>query len=170
MLAPHSPKLYHAQYNFGGRMAFEIACIVCGKLFPRERPDQNSKKCCSVLCRWSKYVRVPADVNACWYWTGTIAKNGYGVLRVDGKLKNAHRLSLSLHGEDVTNKSVLHSCDNRACVNPLHLRIGTDADNVKDTMDRKRHATFRWTESEKQAWLNKIQKGLKRYRSQKRSV
>jgi hypothetical protein len=151
-------------------MSIEYLCKFCGTTFLRSRPDQNSQKHCSIKCRWSSYVRTPADVLACWTWTGSIANSGYGVLNVQGKIKTAHRLALELLGENISGKHVLHSCDNKSCVNPLHLRSGTDSDNVKDTMDRKRHAWFRWSSEEKKAWLSKALDGQKRYRSQKSCV
>ncbi len=142
-------------------------CITCGSMFERTRPDQNSQKRCSVLCRWSAYVSVPADVQACWEWIGAKAKSGYGVLRVDGKVVTAHRLSLMLHGVDIAGESVLHSCDNQACVNPLHLRTGSAAENNKDIMDRKRHVWFRWSDEEKQVWLQKVLQGQSTFRQQR---
>jgi hypothetical protein len=141
-------------------------CLACSKVFERDRPDNNSHKHCSLECRWRSYVEVPADVEACWSWLGTSAKSGYGVLRVNGKTVTAHRISLFLHGVDIEKKSVLHSCDNRNCVNPLHLRTGNAKDNNADVMNRKRHAWHRWSDEEKAAWIQKIQSGQKQYRLQ----
>lgn len=143
-------------------MPANYSCINCGKLFERSRPDQNSQKMCSVRCRWEHYTEVPADVEACWEWVGTVANNGYGVLRVSGKVETAHRLALKLDGLDVRNAHVLHSCDNRSCVNPIHLRLGTARDNVDDTMKRGRHAWNRWTDTEKQDWIQKVLAGQQR--------
>jgi len=141
-------------------------CAHCAKLFERTRPDGNSQKHCSPECRWSSYVLVPADVEACWIWLGARAKSGYGVIRVGGKTLTAHRMSLSIQGVDIAGVSVLHSCDNPQCVNPLHLRTGNTRDNNADIMDRKRHAWHRWSDEEKAAWIQKMQDGQKAYRSQ----
>ena len=139
-------------------------CVSCAKPFERTRPDGNSQKHCSAVCRWNSYVDIPADVQACWTWLGACAKSGYGVLNIDNKTVTAHRMSLNMQGVDIQNVSVLHSCDNRQCVNPLHLRVGNQRDNNSDIMERKRHAWHRWSDEEKALWVQKTQDGQKAYR------
>jgi hypothetical protein len=139
-------------------------CVNCAKPFERTRPDGNSQKHCSVVCRWNSYVNIPADIESCWTWLGACAKSGYGVLNIDNKTVTAHRMSLSMQGVDIQNVSVLHSCDNRKCVNPLHLRVGNQRDNNSDIMERKRHAWHRWSDEEKALWVQKTQDGQKAYR------
>jgi hypothetical protein len=74
--------------------------------------------------------------SGCWPWTGKIATNGYGYL--DNML--AHRASwLIHHGPIPEGLQVLHHCDNPRCVNPDHLWLGTQADNVADMMAKGRH-------------------------------
>lgn len=138
-------------------------CRHCGKPFERSRPDQNSENYCSALCRWSSKVNLPADVEECWNWVGTFAKSGYGVLRIDKKTRTAHRVSYEFNVGDIPKGMyILHSCDNRQCVNPLHLRCGTQAENNLDQIERKRHAWFRWTDEEKRQWVKKIVSGQRR--------
>jgi hypothetical protein len=139
-------------------------CVGCAKQFERTRPDGNSQKHCSVICRWNNYVEIPADIEACWTWLGACAKSGYGILKVSKKTVTAHRISLNIQGVDIQNVSVLHSCDNRKCVNPLHLRTGNARDNNSDVMERKRHAWHRWSDEEKALWVQKTQDGQKAYR------
>lgn len=75
----------------------------------------------------------------CWLWTGVVGNGGYGRMRWNGKLIETHRASYMLHdGEIPTGMYVLHSCDNRLCVNPSHLRLGTHADNMRDMVLRNR--------------------------------
>ena len=80
----------------------------------------------------------------CWNWTkGTNA--GYGWIHVGKKQMMAHRFSYEMHiGPIPEGMLVLHSCFNRRCVNPAHLRIGTNKDNMND-YDRTgdRHAAAR---------------------------
>jgi len=89
---------------------------------------------------WSKVDRrEPQD---CWPWTGAINQHGYGVMRPEGRRSGptvkAHRVSLALAGVDPDGWCVLHRCDNRRCVNPAHLMLGTKADNTHDMLAKQR--------------------------------
>jgi len=69
----------------------------------------------------------------CWNWTGALQSKGYGILRVDDKRISAHRFSWILSNGNIPNKLlVLHKCDNKRCINPNHLYIGTQIDNMRD--------------------------------------
>lgn len=76
----------------------------------------------------------------CWTWTGHKDPNGYGRLNVKNKPMLAHRLSYEVHvGPIPAGKVLCHRCDNPSCVNPAHLMVGEQADNVAD-MARKGRA------------------------------
>lgn len=77
----------------------------------------------------------------CWIWKGTVNKRwGYGYFRDGEKLQRAHRVSWFItHGELPRDTHVLHKCDNRLCVNPEHLYLGTQKDNMGD---RKRRGKY----------------------------
>lgn len=81
------------------------------------------------------------DLGGCLSWKGPFYHNGYGVFRVKNKKVRAHRASWVLaHGPIPEGKLVLHSCDNRKCVNPEHLRLGTHQENMRDMTARNRQA------------------------------
>ena len=80
-------------------------------------------------------------MSGCIEWAGSKDAYGYGVRRVNTKIVKAHRKALADHeGIDVPSSSVLclHSCDNPSCVNPDHLRWGTQGENVADAVSRGR--------------------------------
>jgi hypothetical protein len=78
----------------------------------------------------------------CHYWNGRADKLGYGRIQVNGKPMLAHRFSYALeHGECPATLKVRHRCDNPNCVNPAHLEIGTQADNIADMVARDRTAS-----------------------------
>lgn len=83
-------------------------------------------------------VRIGAR-HECWPWTAARHPRGYGHLWIRRRAVNAHRISWVLsHGEIPDGLSVLHHCDNPPCVNPNHLFLGTQQDNVKDMVEKGR--------------------------------
>ena len=84
---------------------------------------------------WKKVDK--SSVNNCWIWTGLKDNDGYGWFRLNG-MKRTHRLSVELDGRDPTGMYVLHTCDNPSCVNPEHLYVGTQKENVRDMIIRGR--------------------------------
>lgn len=140
-------------------------CPICGKR-PHHRSTYCSRLCADsakkirsrevgyVAARfWSRVDKRGPD--ECWPWRGALL-NGYGNFAIGGRgcpVVNASRIALALHtglyhdGAIGTELYCLHSCDNRACVNPSHLRWGTCLDNIRDMVERGRHArgaTHHW--------------------------
>jgi hypothetical protein len=71
--------------------------------------------------------------------TTHLRPDGYSNVRFGGVQVLGHRLAYALHyGEDPTGKVVMHLCDNPPCVNPLHLRLGSQADNMTDMVSKGR--------------------------------
>lgn len=76
---------------------------------------------------------------ACWNWTGSVDTPGYGAFKIDGKKYNTHRIAYEMaHGRVLPTIQIIHTCDNRLCCNPHHLRAGTRLANVRDMDDKGR--------------------------------
>lgn len=100
------------------------------KYGPRPKPPEE---------RFWKHV-TPGEPDECWEWQGACS-NGYGFLSgvPPRKWVKAHRVSWKIHNGPIPEgRHVLHTCDNPPCVNPAHLYVGTNADNVHDRAVRKR--------------------------------
>ena len=81
------------------------------------------------------YEKVSLD----WQWKAAKLPFGYGHMYINGKVEAAHRISYRIHnGEIPEGMLVLHNCDEPGCVNPEHLYLGTDADNMLDKVKRGR--------------------------------
>jgi hypothetical protein len=92
------------------------------------------------LSRFLRKVDARGGPLACWTWTAARYEGGYGCFTVRNQHFGAHRVALAWIGDgDVSERRcVLHSCDNPECVNPEHLRYGTQRDNALDRETRAR--------------------------------
>ncbi len=81
--------------------------------------------------------------DSCWEWKQSISELGYGKAKFQTKSIGAHRLAYKFaKGEIPKGLYVCHACDNRKCINPAHLFLGTQRDNVQDSVrkGRRRYA------------------------------
>lgn len=84
---------------------------------------------------------IKAEGDQCWGWSGSVDKDGYGVVDDGGFPMRAHRASYEIHvGEIPPKKKVCHTCDNPPCSNPAHLFVSTQRGNMQDRNRKGRHA------------------------------
>lgn len=85
---------------------------------------------------WSKVDK--GDGSGCWNWTGTLNHKGYGRFAIGQKEPFAHRISYRLHIGEPGDLFVCHHCDNPRCVRPDHFFLGTNLDNLLDSIAKGR--------------------------------
>ena len=134
------------------------------------------------------FIRNTKPVGDCWIWTKCCSggREGfrYGQLKVNGKVTLAHRYSYSLFNGAISDGlHVLHRCDVPSCVNPEHLFLGTNTDNIADSVNKNRRkgitrnrpsglkynysdeSKARWLESKRKIKLDDRVKILDEYKS-----
>lgn len=106
-------------------------------------PLGASSHYCSLWCRFFSKVQMHKP-DKCWEWLGSKAPDGYSKFLVKHKSTNAHRTAYELFYGPIPEHGshhgicVLHKCDNRGCVNPHHLFLGTQGDNIRDMLSKNR--------------------------------
>lgn len=116
----------------------ESICRQCQISF---RPGVEGRyKFCSEICRFRDKI-IENKETGCWMWQANKDNLGYGKFTpLGGRNGLAHRASYRLfRGPIEEGKLVLHSCHTPSCVSPMHLRLGSNADNMKDKMNARRH-------------------------------
>lgn len=89
---------------------------------------------------WARVDKLSSP-RGCWEWRGPVSSNGYGIIRVNGKSVGAHRAAWYYSYSEWPYPMLRHACDNRICVNPSHLTVGTHKENMQDLTNRNRQAS-----------------------------
>jgi len=93
---------------------------------------------------WNHIIKV----GTCWLWIGATYPNGYGRVRYKGKMCQTHRLAYEFeYGLIPDGMLICHQCDNRLCINPNHLFLGTYLDNNQDMIKKGRGIYFKGEQS-----------------------
>lgn len=100
---------------------------------PRPLPELSERQIAKFRARHT------AHPSGCWNWIAGRNERGYGRFRVGDRTLAAHRVAFAIsRGADPGELFVCHSCDNPSCVNPDHLWLGTNADNLRDCVNKGR--------------------------------
>lgn len=121
----------------------QVKCLTCSNIFFKHfcRPNKKycSRECVYPLSVNERFYKKIRKTKKCWEWLGSKTKKGYGNFSIGQKQIRAHRFSYELYKTKIINDlHVLHRCDNPCCVKPSHLFLGTNKDNVKDSVMKDR--------------------------------
>lgn len=135
-------------------------CPVCKTVFFKKnircsQSQWDARVCCSHKCAGLKFPleeyklkrandllsNTTTTERGCMEYQGATSRSGYGYATVFNKTNNAHRhIYELLYGDIPHNIFVCHKCDNRKCINPAHLFLGTNQDNMNDCKNKGRQA------------------------------
>ena len=106
----------------------------------------------------ARFWRKVKKTRGCWIWQASSSSNGYGYFGIGRRTFRINRVAWKLaNGTDPGAKHVCHTCDERSCVRPSHLWLGTRAENMRDMADKGRaHPRAKLTEDDVVAILERL--------------
>ena len=138
-----------------GEKRFDGKCNVVGCTHDRDgrfpicnmhrlRLRRKGVKLANISMKERIFSRIVLDEFGCWNYCGSKSR-GYGTARVEGKPVRIHRFIYEFYyGKIPDNLNLCHKCDNKACVNPSHMFIGTQWDNMQDLRFKKIALSESW--------------------------
>ena len=94
----------------------------------------------NLLSRFADKIEFGEQFDDCWNWTASTNSNGYGQINIKGMMISAHRLTYELYkGKIPDDKELDHICENRICVNPLHIEAVTHKQNMSHVKKPKHY-------------------------------
>ena len=109
------------------------------KLYNTHEEKLAARRALKSRVKYKESFYIINETTSCWEWIGCKWKSGYGYLRINRKHISAHRYMYELYkGAIPDGYCVCHSCDNPSCVNPEHLWLGTQGDNMRDAYQKGR--------------------------------
>jgi hypothetical protein len=154
------------------RVLHQAMCPHCGKVGRRGSMAAHIRFCRDDIgVRFWQYVEMG---DGCWTWKGAKHRDGYGRFNTKDGMVIAHRFAYSLvKGPITADLDVLHRCDNRECVNPAHLWLGTHQENMRDCYFKGRNRTCSLTAEqvlEVRAAMKNWRRGMGKYFADKFGV